>query len=229
MNTPANRSYLDERIGMLTSELASKRRSMNWSSNLTLVLGLIAIIALSGYFGYGYFRLNEITQPTMIVDAAYGQVDQYASRAREMAASEIRSSAPTWAKQASQQLVDKMPTLREKAEAQILDYMEKKLLESQQMTEERFQKILSENRAEFEEAIEMMVKPGGSKGFVSKIYPIIEKKYAPEMRDTIKEAISGLELINRQLETLARSDDLNPIQEQQKHLLGLTRLLRTEK
>ncbi len=90
-------SHLEERIDLLTKDMAGKRRATNWSANLTLIIGLLAILLLCGYFGYGYRELDSVTQPEDIVAAASNYLDKYSVEARKTAAVEVRKSAPIWA------------------------------------------------------------------------------------------------------------------------------------
>ena len=87
---------------------------------------------------------------------------------------------------------------------------------------------MEENRADFKDAIDVIVKDGGSDEFMDKIMPIIEREYAPDMKDSVSNALSAIQELNRRIEKLSMGLELNPIEEQQKHILGLTRLLRSE-
>lgn len=219
-------SHLEERIDLLTKELASKRRGTNWATNLTLLIGLIAILLLCGYFGYGYYMFDNITKPETIVSSAKMYLTDYSEQASQVASDEVRKSAPIWAQEASRELVENIPTFREKAEASIIKYFDEQLENSQDMTRDQFAKIMEDNRDQFKDAIDVIVEEGTSEEFVNKIMPIIEEKYAPDMKANVSNVLGGLQDINRRLRKLARSKELNPIEEQQKHILGLTRLLR---
>ncbi len=221
-------SHLEERIDLLTKELASKRRATNWGTNLTLLIGLIAILLLCGYFGYGYYMFDNVTKPETIVSSAKMYIQDYSEQGRRVASEEVRKSAPVWAREASRELIANMPSMRKKAETSIVGYFDDQLERSEKLTTDQFSKIMEENRAEFQEAIGIIMEEGSSDEFVSKIMPIIEKRYAPEMKANVSNVLGGLQDINRRLRKLAKGDSLNPIEEQQKHILGLTRILRGE-
>ena len=221
-------SHTEERINILVKELARKRRSTNWGSNLSLLLGLGIIVALCAYFSYGYYQFDDFTKPENIVTYANSYLDDYSVQAREMAAAEVKKSAPIWAKEASRELVANMPMLREKAEATITQYLEDQLNQTEQQTSAGFVNLMDENRADFAEAIDLVVKEGSSDDFVDKVMPLIEQNYAPHMKTTAKDTLGILEQINQRVERLARGQNLNVIEEQQKHILGLTRLLREQ-
>jgi hypothetical protein len=221
-------SHLEERIDLLTKELASKRRATNWGTNLTLLVGLLALVLLCGYFGFGYYMFDNNTQPETIVSAAKMYLQDYSEQGRQIASEEVRKSAPVWAREVSRELIANMPSMREKAETTIVGYFDEQLERSEKLTTEQFSKIMEENRDEFEEAIGIIMEEGSSDEFVTKIMPIIEKRYAPEMKANVSNVLGGLQDINRRLRKLAKSKTLNPIEEQQKHILGLTRLLREE-
>jgi|GEM_PF-1486062 len=225
MNTKPAPSHLEERIDLLVRELASKRRSTNWSSNFTFLLGLLAILLLCGYFGYGYYALDEMTQPDMVVRAASTWLEDYSVEARHTAAGEIRKSAPVWAREASRELVANMPGLRENAEVAIAGYFDRQLQETQVATRTEFTKIMHDHHDEFEEAINLIAEEDRSDEFVKQVLPIIEENYAAEMRANVSNVLGILQEFNVRIDKLAKGTELNPIEEQQRHILGLTRLL----
>jgi hypothetical protein len=226
--TNTTTSLAEERINILIKELSRKRRSTNWGTNLSLLIGLAAIVLLGGYFGYGYYMFDDVTKPENIVKYANSYLDEYSAQAREVAAEEVRKSAPIWAKEVSRELVAKMPMLREKAETTIVSYLDEQLEKTQQQTGTGFSELMDQNRGSFADAIDIIVKEGSSDEFVEKVMPIIEENYAPEMKSSVLNALGTLQDINRRMEKLARGQNLNEIEEQQRHILGLTRMLRQQ-
>ena len=221
-------THTEERINILIKELAKKRRATNWGTNLSLIVGLLAIGALCVYFGYGYYMLDDVTRPEQVVAYAKTYLDDYSKEGRKLAAEEVKKSAPIWAQEASRELVANMPTFRTKAESTIVKYHDEQLEKTHATTEQEFVKLMDENRADFKDAIEVVMKEGGSDEFMEKIMPIIEREYAPDMKDSVSNALSAIQELNRRIEKLSMGLELNPIEDQQKHILGLTRLLRNE-
>lgn len=221
-----NTSHLEERIDHLVKELAGKRRVTSLGTNLSLLVGLISIALLCVYFGYGYFMLDELTRPETVVGSAKAYLEDNSPRAMEIAATEVRNSAPVWASQASQELIASMPTVREQAEVALLSYIDEQLAETQKLTSEGFEDMMDKHQADFADAINMMVAEGDSSGFSEKVMPLIEEAYAPEMKESVLNTLGILQEINRRMEKLAAGKDLNEIELQQSKILGLTRLLR---
>ena len=176
-NTTA--SHMEERIDILVKELSRKRSATNWGSNLSLVIGLLVILLLCGYFGYGYYMFDDVTRPENVVKYANSYLDEYSMQARQVASQEVRKSAPIWAQEASRELIANMPSFREKAETAIVQYLDEQLEKTQQQTASGFADLMDENRGSFAEAIDIIVKEEGSDEFVNKIMPIIEDNYAP--------------------------------------------------
>ena len=226
MSTSSTSSHMEDRINQLTKEVASKRRSTNWSSNLVLIIGMMAILALCAYFGFGYYKFDDITQPTTVVAAAKSYLDELSVEARKAAGEEIKRSAPIWAQEASTQLVENMPSIREKAEISFNQYFDDQVQETRKLTRSEFGKVVENNRGEFKEAIDTLVERGKSDEFVSKIMPIIEEQYATDMKMHVTNVLGGLQFINQQLDKLSSDEELNPIEQQQRYILGLTRLMR---
>jgi len=226
MSTSSTTGHMEERIDQLNKELVAKRRATNWSSNLVLVIGMLAILFLCGYFGYGYYMFDDITNPRKIVNAAKSYVEDLSIEARRTAGEEVKKSAPIWAKQASVELVANMPTIREKAEITFTQYFDEQVLATKDMTRTEFAKIVENNRGEFKEAIDTLVQQGKSDEFVAKVMPIIEQQYATDMQSQVQDVLGGLQFINEQLDKLSANKELNPIEQQQRYILGLARLMR---
>ena len=224
--TNTSATHMEERINILIKELSRKRSSTNWGTNLSLVIGLLVILLLCGYFGYGYYMFDDFTQPKNVVTYANSYLDEYSTQAREVAAEEVRKSAPIWAQEASREFIANIPSIREKAESTIVQYLDEQLEKTQQQTGSGFADLMDKNRASFQEAIDIIIKEEGSDEFVNKIMPIIEDNYAPEIRDSVANTLGTLQDVNRRMKKLARGQNLNEIELQQKHILGLTRLLR---
>ncbi|MGB1930151.1 MAG: hypothetical protein ACPIA2_06690 [Mariniblastus sp.] len=221
-----NTSHVEERIDHLVKELAGKRRITSLGTNLSLLVGLISIALLCVYFGYGYFMLDELTKPETVVGSAKAYLEDNSPQAMEIAAAEVRNSAPIWANQASQEFIASMPTVREQAEVALMSYIDEQLAETQKLTSEGFEDMMDKHQADFADAINMMVAGGDSAVFTEKVMPLIEEAYAPEMKESVLNTLGILQEINRRMEKLATGKDLNEIELQQRKILGLTRLLR---
>jgi uncharacterized protein (DUF2267 family) len=226
MSTSPKPTHLEERINLLTKDMASKRRSTNWSSNLTLIVGLLAILLLCGWYGLGYARIDEVTRPDEVLQVSRLYLQESSEQARRIAAREVQNSAPVWAKQASQELIANMPNMRESMESSIAQYFEAQLEDSEQMTRDQFASILKDHKDEFEDAISIIIQEGKSDEFVDRVMPIIEQNYASDMKESVRNVLGSLREINERLDKLSEGGTLNPIEEQQKHILGLARLLR---
>ena len=134
-----NNSHVEERIDHLVKELAAKSRMTSLGTNLSFLVGLISIAMLCVYFGYGYYVLNDLTQPETVVGAAKAYLEDNSPRVMEIAATEVRNSAPVWADQASQEFIASMPTVREQAEVALMSYIDEQLDETQKLTSEGFE------------------------------------------------------------------------------------------
>jgi hypothetical protein len=191
-----------------------------------LIIGLLAVLFLCGYFGYGYRELDSVTDPKQVVDAAQSYLTDFSVEARKTAGEEVRKSAPVWAKQASVELIANMPRMREQAETTFTVYFDEQVQKTKDLTRVEFAKIVEDNRGDFKEAIDTLVQEGKSDDFVKKIMPLIEQQYAADMTTQVQNVLGGLQFINEQLDKLAEGENLNPIEKQQRYILGLTRLIR---
>src|SRR5262245_2429503 len=109
-------AILKERLDGLRRELAWRRARTQWTTRLTCVIGLVAFLALSGYFYYGYREISQMTDPEQIVSVAQDLLAQNIPRAREALEQQITTAAPAWAEGLSKQAQASMPEARQKIE-----------------------------------------------------------------------------------------------------------------
>jgi hypothetical protein len=216
------------RIDQLNRRLASRRRSTNFASTLTLIIGLIAIGLLSFYFYYGYKQFQEVTDPKMLITLVKDQVNSNLPEVRNMAAQEIRASAPQWAQEASNELIKQMPTARAEIEKQIRAFLDSQLIEAKTITQAKFRQMIADNRAEVKEAVDTILSDKESQEFINAFMPVVEKSVAIDVQNNASEALGGFVDLNDRLEKLSKGEGLSELEKQQRYVLGLVQRLRVE-
>src|SRR5436305_11862331 len=104
-NDPSTLS-LKERLDRAQHELAVQRVRTNRASVATLIIGLIAVVALSIYFYIGYTWIAWGSQPERLADLADQMADENLPEIRQNLEAEIVKSAPSWAQGLSKQAQD---------------------------------------------------------------------------------------------------------------------------
>jgi hypothetical protein len=214
-NTPA--SPTEERIELLVSELSATRRWTNFNSNLIL---------LCAYFGFFYYTFNDLSRPDRIVAAARAYVEDVTPEARQMAAKEIQKSAPIWAREISSEIISSLPNMREQAEVAVNHLIDDQIRQVSDRTSVEFDRMVSENRDELGKAIDTLVDKQDSQEFVTRVMPIFEKEYVPGLKYDSVQIVGVLDDLKQRFTKLAAGKDLNPVEQQMRYIMGLTRYVR---
>src|SRR5438105_14019886 len=105
-----------DRLEQVRRELARERRRVTWSAVLSLLLGLVLLAALGGYFVYGYSELRVLAKPEGLVDLAEVYIQKYIPELQKQIKDEAAKNAPKWAADLSKQALDNLPTGRKRLE-----------------------------------------------------------------------------------------------------------------
>ncbi|MCH2180437.1 MAG: hypothetical protein MK108_00390 [Mariniblastus sp.] len=218
----------NQQVETLAAELSKKRQSIQRGMNLTLVMGVVALLALTTYFAYGYYQFKEVTRSTTIVNFAKAEFDRNLDELKQVAETEIVESAPIWAAQASQELVEQLPAGRQRLEHWLKDAIDQQLIDARAITSSKFDEILQANRPDLERAIRSMTSEGGSDQFVDQFLPLLEREAGVDMRQGAMQALGTFADINNQLDRLATNQDLNETEQQMRYVLGLIKTVQRE-
>lgn len=216
------------RIDKLNRRLQQKRKTTNLGSTLTLLIGLVAIGLLSFYFYYGYTQFQEISDPHTLIKIGKDQLNSNLTAVREMAAKQIRESAPQWAEEASKSIIDQMPVGRKEIEAQLTTFIDTQFQDAKVVSQEKFREMIAQNRADIQAAVDTILSDKESEAFVSAFMPVVEKTVGIDVQNNAAEALGAFGELNQRLDRLAKGEKLSEIEQQQRYVLGLVQRLRLE-
>jgi hypothetical protein len=147
-----------ERLQRLEQDLIRQRKSIDGSTTLTTIVGLIVLAAIAGFYYYGYQEISIVKDPNRIVD--YGQtiLDDNIGPLRARLESEIVQSAPQWAETLSKEALGSLPVARRRLEMMAKEYTEQALAETRKVTAEKFQEYFASHHKELEKAFEELAK-----------------------------------------------------------------------
>jgi F0F1-type ATP synthase membrane subunit b/b' len=191
-------------------------------------VGLIAIGLLSFYFYFGYQQFQEVTDPNTLIKIGKDQLNQNLAEVRSVAAQHIRESAPQWAEELSSELLKQMPTARAEIENQLRIYINTQFQDAKTITQQQFRQMIKDNRADIQTAIDTISNDKESQAFMDAFMPVVEKTIAIDVHNNAAEALGAFEEMNDRLDRLAKGENLNGLEKQQRYLLGLVQRLRTE-
>jgi hypothetical protein len=209
MTTPASRTANSPpassaaRLEQVRHELARECARTNRAIVLSVVVGLLAMVALGVYFYVGYSKIKPMTEPAMLVDYVQLQVEDQIPKARQTLEEEIKNNAPKWAQGLSNHARENMPTAREKLEQYILEELESKMNEAAQLSEVHFRTFLRKNKPTLEKNFKDLSKRETlADDSLNQLAAAMEEQLQTDMKKEAKELLATLIDINTHLQKL---------------------------
>src|SRR5262245_31786972 len=120
MNDPKSHgpgaSALDARIERIRHAMAAQQARLARGSMLTASIGAILCALMAFWFYYGYVKIQEVTTPRVVVQAAETVILDSLPKARAALEAQINESADDWAADISKQVQANVPDVRRKLE-----------------------------------------------------------------------------------------------------------------
>lgn len=222
-------THLRERLAAVEKELDGLARSLHRGSRVTLLLAVLLLAVVSGYFIYGYSQISAVLQPQEIVGAAATLLDDNVRVARQTLQDEIVRSAPFWAEQLSQQALAAMPGLREKMQGYVLTQSSVALDQIEFTSQEQFQRALSQHRDEFAAlAAELKDNEIASDAILDGVRKALEQEVGVEMQRDAGELLSAVRTANERLLKLASGQGLSMDQKLERDALMLAKRIQKQ-
>jgi hypothetical protein len=224
--TPPSTASLQDRIDRLQTELVVLRKRTNRGTTLTLLVGVLILAALSFYFYYGYTQIRSVMDADTLVTYAQQMLEDNLPDALRQVESEIKTSAPVWAKTLSQNTVTSIPSARMKLEEYVLEQADTTLKEVNVMSDDHFRKFVRENRAEIEQKFkELGDSPKLAEKSLLDLESRLDREMQKEMQTQAGDFLVSLAMANAQLKKLADGKKLTPVEEHERFVLRAARRL----
>jgi hypothetical protein len=228
MTQPINPD-LTAKVDRLKGELAAEVSRTRRSTFLTGLVGAIALIALFGYFTFGYMKFEEATQPEHLVNVAQTIVNDNLPEARKSIEAEVVRSAPIWAEGLSKQARDAIPTAREKLEEYVLAQVDEQLKRGTVLTEERFRNFLRQNQDVLKKDLqELSTSPELAEQSLTQLETALSEQLEGDMKTQAHEFFTALGGIIDKLNRYKEGKDLNRGEQVERQVLLLVRRLQHE-
>jgi hypothetical protein len=221
---------LPSRLDQVQRELAVRRAQVERSATITLVVGLVLLLLLAGYFTYGYVQIKSITEPKQLVAAGTAMFQDYAAKARPDIEKQIIDSAPGWAKHLSDQLIASMPDVRKQLEGVVLDQVTAQAQEAQMLTSQHFESFLKDNRGLIETHLrELSSNEKLTQQSLKQLQDALEKSFEGDMQSQAHAMLQGLESLSKRVKRLAANKGLTHEEDVERRLCMLVQRMRQEK
>jgi hypothetical protein len=228
-SSPTPAAPLKQRLDRLQAELAAQRRSLNRSSTLTAILGLIVLGALAAYFYYGYTQIAYAAEPEQLVSVAETLIDDNLPKARASLEKEVDKNAGKWAESLSKKARASLPDLRVKAEAYFVEQVDKSLDESAVVTDQHFRNFVKENRPLLEKAFKDLEKnPKLADESLAELENALDKELQTDLRVQAQATFDALTQLNEKLKKLRAGKNLSAEEQTERELVMIVRRLQLD-
>lgn len=229
MKSTANTTLAD-RLERLRSDLASQAAKTRRGNVLTLLVGLIAMGAMGGYFYWGYSQFSEVLQTDRVADSVATLVDDNIPGVRKSLEEEARKSAPVWAEGLSKQLRDSLPLGRKKLEDYVVERTKDTLAQGTVLTQEQFTKFAQDNKAALKMDIAALAKsPELADSAISELEKSLTAQLDSNLKTNANELVYILVAFNEKLGKLSKNQKLDQTESIERRMAMLARRVQSEK
>ena len=220
---------LDKRLTDLQKEVERQRKKTASSATVTLVVGLILLIFIAGYFTFGYTMFKSVLDPEQLVAATTDMIENQLPEYRKTIEGEIKNNAPTWAEQASEQGLAALPQLRERIENAAIDQANNMIENFAVMSEDEFRRVLRENKDILQDSFKQLASEEElSEDMLKLVEDALEKQLQGSMEENASTILRQLRNINMALEDLADDNELTQDERKMREVLMIARRLQLE-
>jgi hypothetical protein len=219
----------NQRLDQVQRELADQRRRLNRSTTLVSVVGVIVIVAIAGYFYYGYNAINEATQPKAILDFGQQKFEDSLPEFRKQIEQQLKDGAPDWAQAVSKVVFEKIPEARKTLEEHAIAQVDKSIDEANLMTEQQFRTFLKDHRAQLEQKFkELSESPHLAETSLNDVVAMLEESQKGTMKTQADELLSVLLSVRDKLAQLRVGKKLTRDAQKERQLLMIAMRLKRD-
>lgn len=217
---------LAARVDQLSQQIAIHEAAMNRSASTTGIVGIIAIVLLSGYFFYGYKMISELLQPEKLVPLGAEMLHNKLPEARQATVQLVSDSAPRWAADISVQARGSIPTLRTQLEDYVMKQTDVLLGQVTSVTEEQFRKTMKENHDLLDKGFkELATSEKLSEESLKAIEAALEDQLQADMKAQSELVLETLRHLRSRAQRLLAGNDLDEEERIERRVLMLSRRL----
>ena len=192
---PPGGPQLDQVLSRIRSVTSRIRRG----TTRTLVMGVLALAAISGSSVYGLTWIDQQLAPGLAAPRIEQLLKDKAVPAfREFATEVARDNSRSIARQLTQNAVDRMPKIRKQLENHTVSELNKTIDESTPLTEQRLLALLRRDKPRFEETFNKLGSPEkrASNQSVRELVAILEVGLRKDLQNDVRMLLSTLLHVN---------------------------------
>jgi len=186
-----------KKLAEIEAKVNSLRKRLTREVTITMVMGVVMLIAICGYFTYGYMQISELLRPRMLVDFAGTMVQDQLPELRANLEKEVEKNAPMWAAELSRQAISSVPEVRKQLENHIIGQVDHMVAATVNVTGPEIEKFLRDNKADIAKAISELQKDEKvlSEESLAAIEKDLSNTLQTDMKAQAKEALKTLQEI----------------------------------
>lgn len=217
----------DTKLLAVEKRLDEISKKMANESKVLLILGLIVLALMTGYFVYGLNAIKGVLDPEVLVATGNTLLGDQIPALREQVQEQVIASAPVWAEDLSQQAVDAAPSAREKLEDQILAQTETTIEQYISVGDEEFKAVLTANRTTFEETLDALADDQEFTDETVQIFvDALNKEMGQDMQDQAEQVFGTIVALREKIEKLAAGGNLTKEERNERDSLSILRRLK---
>lgn len=196
---------------------------------VTIIVGVLILSVMGGYFAYGYSEISTLTEPNTLIGAAETWIEEQLPEVRKSLEAEVNKSAPVWAESLSKQAQSSLPTIREKLEEYVLQQVDQSVENAVSLTEDHFRQLLRDKRTVLEEGFkDLATSPELAKESLERLEDAMAGVFETDMKQGAGEVFATLNLMSAKLTRLKVGKELTPEESREREILMQFRRLQLE-
>jgi hypothetical protein len=196
---------------------------------MTIIVGILLLGLLGGYFYYGYSQISSVMEPETLVNAAQTWLDDQLPQVRRQLEAQIDKSAPEWAENLSKQAQSSLPTIREKLEGYVLEQVDQTVEQTVTITEDKFRQFLRDRRDLLETGFkDLSTSPELAKESLSQLEAALNESMQTDMKQGASDLYATLTQMTEKLAHLHANQHLTPQETLERQILMQLRRLQLE-
>ena len=217
----------DTKLLAVEKRLDEISKKMATESKVLLIVGLIVLALMTGYFVYGLSAIKDVLDPQELVATGNTLLGDQIPVLREQVQEQVIASAPIWAEDLSQQAVDAAPSAREKLEDQILAQTEDTIEQYISVGDEEFKAVLTANRTSFEETLDALSEDQDFTDETVQIFvDALNAEMGQDMQDQAEQVFGTIVALREKIEKLAAGGNLTKEERNERDSLSILRRLK---
>ncbi len=195
--------------------------------NILLVVGIVLIVVIVGYFSYVLGRLKRELQAQDVVDIVCAKVEKAVADYMPQAETFIMEQAPTIMDEAKDQIVKNLPKLREQAEKQLEGLADSATAKIEARISDEVQGIMNTHGPEIRQALEaagdVQASETAKLDLTNALIVEFEKVAVEEVDPFLPEILEAFEKLEGDLTVLVEkpSEQLDEVQKIEREMLQI--------